>query len=451
MSLKTQFPSCQIFFICRANSFIAKRRVLGIEFPSSEAACQVQTDPSPTVPEAVRLEQTFRKKYPKASNEQIMEAVSRTLAHPKYLREMDVSSDATSGPYISEMGSVPFTPINRRSGTFAAKQNQGREYYPHIPSSNFGRQLIMSSNVVEAATPLEKPVVLGRIVQRHRKRTRTRDDDDDDDMNEYSNLSGRNLLEDEYLEDSESELFVSDKPPRRSSSSGHPADYDYDSSLGSSGPTGHGSNRQSSRTCSPRSTQKGYFNIFGQRLEPSRYSGAAMPWDVSIDPEMVDQSEVSDASLLKRNIARGKGKRICKRGYGASDPENIAIVNMKEFDNLSFDEIAKRLNEKRVAEGKEPSLSAVGVNSRYNRTAPLLFSAQGKEFIPLSKRKGKAREIFEANRDGVLDWNDELDIALVNCVKEVDAARWNTVALLFEERTGKRLNACAAAVRHNLL
>jgi hypothetical protein len=176
-----------------------------------------------------------------------------------------------------------------------------------------------------------------------------------------------------------------------------------------------------------------------------------MPWDVSVDPEMVDQSEVSDASLLKRNIARGEGKKVCKRGYGASDPENIAIVNMKEFDDLSFEEIAKRLNEKRIAEGHEPSLSAIGVNSRYNRTAPLLFSAQGKEFIPLSKRKGKAREIFEANRDGVLEWTNELDIALVGAVKEVDAARWNTVALLFEEKTGKKLSASAAAVRHNLL
>lgn len=176
-----------------------------------------------------------------------------------------------------------------------------------------------------------------------------------------------------------------------------------------------------------------------------------MPWDVSVDPEMINQAEVSDASLLKRNIVRGAGPKICKRGYGASDPENIAIVNMKEFDNLSFEEIAKRLNEQRVREGKVPGLSAVGVNSRYNRTAPLLFAAQGKEFVPLSKRKGKARELFEAHRDGIVEWDDELDLALVNAVKEVDAARWSTVALVFEQNTGKKLSAAAAAVRHNLL
>jgi hypothetical protein len=434
-----------------------------------------------------------------------MEAVSHTMAHPKYTQAMESSSNAPTGGYVSGMGSGPFTPINGRSGSFEANQNQGRSYYPEIPSSNFGRQSTMSINEDEAATPLEKPVVQGRIVQRHRKRSRSRYEDDGDyveakrpksgqkrfstqdfedsqerergqtnspfrrvaipqdnednmrqparfrapgsapgntSMSGRNNRSGRYMSDDDYLEDSEPELFVSDDPPRHSSNSRRPSVYDSRLELGSNG------NRQTPR---PRSGQKGYFNVFGQKLEPSRYSGAAMPWDVSVDPEMVDQSEVSDASLLKRNIARGKGKKICKRGYGASDPENIAIVNMKEFDDLSFEEIAKRLNEKRIAEGHEPSLSAVGVNSRYNRTAPLLFSAQGKEFIPLSKRKGKAREIFEANRDGVLEWTNELDIALVGAVKEVDAARWNTVALLFEEKTGKKLSASAAAVRHNLL
>jgi hypothetical protein len=195
----------------------------------------------------------------------------------------------------------------------------------------------------------------------------------------------------------------------------------------------------------------GYFNAFGQKLQPSRYSGVAMPWGVQSVPKLINQDAVSDASLLKRNIARGQGKQVCKRGCGASDPENIAIVNMKEFDNLPFDEIAKRLNDKRVREGKEPSLSAVGVNSRYNRTAPLLYQAQGQEFIPLSKRRGRAKEVFEAYKDGVPVWDDHTDLILVTCVKEVEAAKWTTVAALFQEKTGRSLTACAAALRHNLL
>ena len=195
----------------------------------------------------------------------------------------------------------------------------------------------------------------------------------------------------------------------------------------------------------------GYFKAFGKKLEPSRYSGVAMPWGVQSVPKLVNQDAVSDASLLKRNIARGQGKQVSKRGYGASDPENIAIVNMKEFDDLPFDEIAKRLNDKRVREGKDPSLSAVGVNSRYNRTAPLLYQAQGQEFIPLSKRRGRAREVFEAHKNGVLLWDDHTDLVLVTCVKEVEAAKWTTVAALFQEKTGRPLTAGAAALRHNLL
>jgi hypothetical protein len=197
--------------------------------------------------------------------------------------------------------------------------------------------------------------------------------------------------------------------------------------------------------------ETGGFNVFGQRLQPSRYSGTPMPWGVQSEPEMINQDEVSDASLMKRNISRGMGKTICKRGYGASDPENIAIVNMKEFENLQFDEIARILNDKRVQEGKNPSLSAVGVNGRYNRTAPLLFSAQGQEFIPLSKRRGRGKEVYEASKKEPPVWNDQLDVILVNCVKKVDAAKWATVATLFQKKSGKPMNAAAAALRHNLL
>jgi hypothetical protein len=276
------------------------------------------------------------------------------------------------------------------------------------------------------------------------------EDDDDDEDRSYS-------PDDDLTQDSDSELFVSQnlssdshRPSRagqRRQSSGMGNDAHPDPSTRFVPENYHSQGAESRFSANP----EGYFHSFGQRLEPSRHSGVPMPWLVAKDPELIDQSEVSDASLLKRNIARGEGKKVCKRGYGASDPENIAIVNMKEFDKLSFDEIARRLNDQRVKEGKQPSLSAVGVNSRYNRTAPLLFSAQGKEFVPLSKRRGRAKELHEANKAGIIMWNEELDVTLVKCVKDVDAAKWATVATLFEERTGRKLNAAAAALRHNLL
>jgi hypothetical protein len=45
---------------------------------------------------------------------------------------------------------------------------------------------------------------------------------------------------------------------------------------------------------------------------------------------------------------RGKEGKVCKRGCGASDPENIAIVNMYKKDGMSFEQIKNKLNADRV-------------------------------------------------------------------------------------------------------
>ncbi|TAQ91034.1 hypothetical protein B7494_g645 [Chlorociboria aeruginascens] len=154
-----------------------------------------------------------------------------------------------------------------------------------------------------------------------------------------------------------------------------------------------------------------YFNDPGRNLEQSRYSGANIPWGMNLLPKTVPQSAVTDAALIKRNLKRGNGEKVCKRSYGANDPENIAIVNMKENDHLSFAEIVRRLNDKRIETGKNPGLSVCGVTSRYNRTAPLLFAAQGKAFVPLSeRRKGETNHGEWIERP---KWTDEMDVALL--------------------------------------
>lgn len=478
---------CQagVNFTCNANLCLAYNRILGGSRSDQQQSKEDDTRPS-------------------SRNED-----QRRFDHTQYYRDSttftaDKPANIRRGNYETSLN-----PENFRFGSSEPMHNQSTRVYGGRTSPEFGEFESIDGN--NPHTPLPKPVVVGRVVQRGRKRSRVQDDDEyeefvrrkspspfrrvpipGDDTN-YSRMDGgyrdihsqqrmptisrfrapgaetaasRFRLEDVYTEDeeyaqdgnyrpednytrdSDSELFVSWSHPSLLDHSNRPdrsTRYDQGARRTTGGNHGHGS------ACKLRTDKPGYFNVFGQRLEPSRYSGVPMPWDVATDPEMIDQTEVSDASLLKRNIARGKGKKICKRGYGASDPENIAIVNMKEFDKLSFDEIARKLNDKRVKEGKTPSLSAVGVNSRYNRTAPLLFSSQGKEFIPLSKRKGRAKEFHDAYKDGVVIWDDELDLVLVNCVKDVEAAKWTTVATLFQERTGKSLNATAAALRHRLL
>jgi hypothetical protein len=194
----------------------------------------------------------------------------------------------------------------------------------------------------------------------------------------------------------------------------------------------------------------------GRNLEHSRFSGAEMPWGVNQDPPLTRHDAVSDASLEKRDLKRGQGNKVCKRGYGANDPENIAIVNMKEKDNMPFQVIADELNKKRVKEGRPPTLSVCGVAGRYNRTAPLLFASQGKTFVPLSQRnKGKNTDhgdpVSELKSMDNSDWNGDYDLILVRAFKEYEGDRWRFIADIFSEKTGLHVTADQIALRHSIL
>ncbi|KAK2630577.1 hypothetical protein QTJ16_001397 [Diplocarpon rosae] len=211
---------------------------------------------------------------------------------------------------------------------------------------------------------------------------------------------------------------------------------------------------KSSRGRKRQAPTEAHFNNIGKNLAPSRYSGASMPWGTNQDPPSVFQEEVSDAALMKRGLTRGKEDKVCKRGYGANDPENIAIVNMKEKDGLSFSQIVEALNDDRVASGKAPSLSVCGVTSRYNRTAPLLFAAEGKQFIPLSKRGKKGQSLADGPHEHRPVWSDGADILLVRAVQEDAKGRWVRIAAEFNRTRGvnmPEIDEFAAARRHTML
>ncbi|KAF4635874.1 hypothetical protein G7Y89_g2205 [Cudoniella acicularis] len=202
--------------------------------------------------------------------------------------------------------------------------------------------------------------------------------------------------------------------------------------------------RAASRSLSPQPGPPPFRN-FARGLEESRYAGGRnIPWGTNNLPDTVPQGTVSDASLKKRGLDRGQGPRVCRRGYGANDPENIDIVNMKEHDGHSFGDIRNILNDRRIKEGRAPSLSTTGVANRYNRTAPLLFAAQGLEFVPLSQRKNRPMS-------SSIVWTPEDDLALVDSYKEFEQSRWQEVARIFHAKTGKEIDPTACAQRHTLL
>jgi hypothetical protein len=197
-----------------------------------------------------------------------------------------------------------------------------------------------------------------------------------------------------------------------------------------------------------------YLYNLGDNLAASRFSGASMPWGVNKNPKAAVQvREMTDASKLKRDIAKAKGSKTKgKRANGASDPENIDIINLKDIDNMPFEAIAAHLNQKRVQNGRVPSLTTCAVAGRYNRNAPLHYAAQGKTFVPVSQRK-KDEDGNPINEDehAHVTWTADLDVQLVEATKDHEKGKWATIADIFEEKTGVQVTALQCSVRFSML
>jgi hypothetical protein len=199
---------------------------------------------------------------------------------------------------------------------------------------------------------------------------------------------------------------------------------------------------------SRRPMQSGEFNVPlapNPRLPP-RSSGVYKRSNVNLVPPTVPTSSISDAALLKRGLKRSKNAVMSKRSHGPNDPENILIVNLRENEKKGWGEITLILNERRIKEGKVPSFTPNGCHNRYNRNAPILFAAEGKEFIPVSMQRK-----LKKNPNGPIKWDDETDTMLIQCVKEVDSQKWDKVAALFNANCQRQITPAEAALRTKVI
>jgi hypothetical protein len=166
--------------------------------------------------------------------------------------------------------------------------------------------------------------------------------------------------------------------------------------------------------------------------------------DTNKAPEFINEDDVTDEWLEKRGKQRsapqGSGRKIPKRSCGANDPENIAIVNLREQNDMSFQEIAKVMNERRTKKGRDPRLTSTSVANRYNRTAPLLFAAIGMKFVPLSQRK-KGYQYSEVH------WTPQMNKTLLRAIKRVEASKWDQVAETFNAETGMKMDAATISAK----
>lgn len=182
-------------------------------------------------------------------------------------------------------------------------------------------------------------------------------------------------------------------------------------------------------------------------LLPSRDSGYKIHKRSINQPTKLTHftSEISDASLKKRGLTRSSAPKMAKRAHGCNDPENVLIINMAENQGLRWGQIADFLNAARISTGRSPSLSANAVHNRYIRNAPLLYAAEGKPYIPLSKRDPNDHTRLK------MVWNPDLDAALLEASQEIENRKWQAIADAFNGATGSNIDGKAAAFRFELL
>lgn len=191
-----------------------------------------------------------------------------------------------------------------------------------------------------------------------------------------------------------------------------------------------------------------------QSLQQPRFSGndRDLPWAINQVPQIKDLSNVRDASLRKRKLSRPKNGKGSMRAHGANSPENIAIVNMKDVEGKSFKEIAVIINEQRIREGKtSTTLNDTACNSRYNRTAPVLYAARGEVFVPISQRGSNWRPGQPLRPRGIVQWDKNKDDQMVQFAHAYDAEKWSTVAQQMSDTYGEDYDSRMVSTRYKFL
>ena len=176
-------------------------------------------------------------------------------------------------------------------------------------------------------------------------------------------------------------------------------------------------------------------------------------WEVHIDPPLVDASSLTAAAKVKRGIPQDtEAEKVCVKATGANDPENIEIVNLKDINDLSFKEIAKIINTKRIKNGGDPNQTANSVNCRYNRTAPHLYQTQNKTFVRIADRANARGERKYTKEQEALIWDEDMDMALIKFEQEYVRSKWEVLAEKMQEITGASWpTAIEVATRHSHL
>lgn len=142
-----------------------------------------------------------------------------------------------------------------------------------------------------------------------------------------------------------------------------------------------------------------------------------------------------------------------RRSKGANDPENIDIVNWYDNHNMTFADIAQRLNGKQEARGQPGTFTPNSIHNRYNRCAPIIYRAHGRVFVAIKDRKKHAPEELEAMgySSQSIVWNPLKDQFLRQMVEEYEAKKWDSIAEAFTAATMERVSAGTVSTRYGMM
>lgn len=162
------------------------------------------------------------------------------------------------------------------------------------------------------------------------------------------------------------------------------------------------------------------------------------------------------ASQNKKTRSKPKqkvGKPATKKRRGAMDPDNILIVDFYDNHNMEFEEIAEYLNNQYKESGKPPVFTTNSVHNRYNRSAPVIYKADGRVFVPIAERKRHTQEELDNMSNGIntTQWTPQMDQLLNSLEATYQRNKWQFVADKFNETTGENLTALAISTRFGML
>jgi len=136
------------------------------------------------------------------------------------------------------------------------------------------------------------------------------------------------------------------------------------------------------------------------------------------------------------------------------DPENYEIKRMRVEESRSWGDIARMLNDRRIANGQTPSLTEAAVYGRFVRNGPRIAAAHGEDFNPsdyMHLRNVKASLEAAPPKAPVEKFSAQHDALLVEAHHEVQQGFWDAVADRLQEKSGKKFTPEQCAKRYQQL